>query len=256
MGRLADRVAIVTGGARGIGRAVAARLNADAARVAVLDIDERLGTETVESLHDPDAALFVACDVTSEAQVQAAVARTTDAFGSPTVLVNNAGRNAYFDARTMTERQWDEFFAVDLKAAWLCAKHVLPGMYDRGGGSIVNVSSIHALMTLPGFFPYAAAKSGLVGLTRSLAVDHGPANIRVNAVCPGVVHTPLYESFLSRSDDADATARRMAGAQPLGRIGQPEEVASLIAYLVCDEAAFITGAALSIDGGLGARFVG
>lgn len=254
--RLDGKVAIVTGGAQGIGRAIAMRLHSDGARVAVLDIDRRAGAETVDGLGATGTARFVACDVTSEAQVTSAVGETRDKLGSPSVLVNNAGRNAYFDARTMTESQWDEFFALDLKAAWLCAKHVLPSMHAMGGGSIVNISSVHALMTLPGFFPYAAAKSGLVGLTRSLAVDHGPENIRVNAVCPGVVRTPLYESFVAQADDPAETARRMAEAQPLGRIARPEEIAGLVAYLVSDEAGFITGAALSIDGGLSIRFAG
>jgi NAD(P)-dependent dehydrogenase (short-subunit alcohol dehydrogenase family) len=172
------------------------------------------------------------------------------------VLVNNAGLNATFDAATMTGTEWDAFFGVDLKAAWLCAKHALPHMLAAGGGAIVNVSSIHAAVTLEGFFPYAAAKAGLVGLTRSLALDYGPRGIRVNCVCPGFTDTRLVRESMDRAPDPEAAGRAMVAGVALGRIGAPSEVASPIAFLASDDASYVTGTTLDVDGGLTARRAG
>jgi NAD(P)-dependent dehydrogenase (short-subunit alcohol dehydrogenase family) len=172
------------------------------------------------------------------------------------VLVNNAGVNANFDAVAMTESEWDAFFGTDLKSAWLCAKHVLPHMLERGGGAIVNVSSIHASVTLEGFFPYAAAKAALTGLTRSLALDYGAHNIRVNCVCPGFTDTRLVRESMDRSPDPQAAERAMVAGVALGRIATPAEVAGTIAFLASDDASYVTGATLYVDGGLTARRAG
>lgn len=172
------------------------------------------------------------------------------------MLVNNAGRNANFDAEAMTEADWDAFFAVDLKSAWLCAKHALPHLRAHGGGAIVNVSSIHAIATLDGFFPYAAAKSALTGLTRSLALDYGPHDVRVNCVCPGFTDTRLVRESMDRSDDPSAAERAMVAGVALGRIAAPAEIAATIAFLASDEASYVTGATLYVDGGLTARRAG
>jgi NAD(P)-dependent dehydrogenase (short-subunit alcohol dehydrogenase family) len=158
----------------------------------------------------------------------------------------------------MTEAERDAVFAVDLKGAWLCAKHAIPEMRRAGGGPIVNIASIDAFMTIHGMFPYAAAKSGLVGLTRSLALDHGPDNIRVNAVCPGWPRTALVQEWFDRRPDpatveASVLAVHPLGGYPLGP-GTPAEIATFVAFLLSDEASFITGAALLIDGGLSAQF--
>ena len=164
--------------------------------------------------------------------------------------------NANFDAVAMTEAEWDRFFAVDLKAAWLGAKHALPHMLAAGGGAIVNVSSIHGFATLDGFFPYAAAKSGLVGLTRSLALDYGPHGVRVNCVAPGFVRTRLVEESLDRDEDRAAAERAMVAGVALGRIGDPAEIARVVRFLASDEASYVTGASLLVDGGLTARRAG
>jgi NAD(P)-dependent dehydrogenase (short-subunit alcohol dehydrogenase family) len=196
---------------------------------------------------------FLRCDVSAEHEVQTAIGDAVAHLGGLHVLVNNAGINSYDDATTMTEADWDRVFAVDLKAAWLCAKHALPALVGSGHGAIVNISSIHANLTIPGMFPYGAAKAGLLGLTRSLALDYGPRNVRVNAVCPGYVRTWLVEDWLELQDDPSIEGR-IVDLQPLRRIGEPAEVASLVAYLASDEASYITGATLAIDGGLSARF--
>jgi NAD(P)-dependent dehydrogenase (short-subunit alcohol dehydrogenase family) len=175
-------------------------------------------------------------------------------FGPVTGLVNNAGRNSYADAVTMTERDWDDVFSVDLKAAWLVARQVLPGMIALKRGSIVNIASIHADMTYPGFFPYAAAKSGLVGLTRSMALDMGKHQIRVNALSPGYTETFLVKEFFEKNDPG--LRQKVLDVHPLARMGQPSEIANCVAFLLSDEASFVTGANWRADGGLSARFAG
>ncbi len=170
------------------------------------------------------------------------------------ILVNNAGINAYFDATQMSEAEWDRVFAVDLKGGWLCAKYALRSMIAAGRGSIVNIASIHATMTIAGMFPYASAKSGLVGLTRSLALEYAPFGIRVNAVLPGYTRTRLVEEWLQTQRDPAEAERRTLALLPLGRIATPAEIANLIAFVASDEASAITGASLAADGGLSVRY--
>jgi NAD(P)-dependent dehydrogenase (short-subunit alcohol dehydrogenase family) len=253
--RLEDKVAVVTGGARGIGRAIVERLSADGASVVFLDVDATRGEALASAFDAEDARVeFRHCDITDEARVASAFRATIERHGHVDLLVNNAGINAHFDAAAMTVEEWEHVFAIDLRGPWLCSKHALPPMREARRGSIVNIASIHAFMTSPGMFPYAAAKSGLLGLTRNLALDEARHGIRVNAVCPGFVETRLVEDWLEAQPDPVAARREVLDAHPLGRIGKPEEIASLVAFLVSDEASFITGASVLIDGGLSARF--
>ncbi|MYH72939.1 MAG: SDR family oxidoreductase [Acidimicrobiia bacterium] len=234
----------ITGGGRGIGRAIAQRCVADGYRTAILDIDSNAATEAAAQIGS--AAVAVRCDVTDEASVKSAFERAADALGPLDGLVNNAGVNAYGTATTMTRAEWDTTFAVDLEGAWLCAREVLPSMIERNSGSIVNISSIHARLTQPGMFPYAAAKAGLLGLTRSLALDYGPMGIRVNAVSPGWTATRLaLEGAAATGIDIEAVAARHA----LGRIAQPHDVAAVVAFLLSDDSAAITGADIPVDCG-------
>jgi NAD(P)-dependent dehydrogenase (short-subunit alcohol dehydrogenase family) len=253
-GPLAGRVALVTGGARGIGLAtVEAFLEAGAA-VAFCDSDEAAGRAAAARVGGN--AAFWPADVAREADVAAFVAAAAARFGPPAILVNNAGVNANFDAVEMTEEEWDRFFGVDLKAAWLGAKHALPHMLAAGGGAIVNIASLHGFVTVDGFFPYAAAKSGLIGLTRSLALDYGPRGVRVNCVAPGFVRTRLVEASLDRAEDRAAAERAMVAGVALGRVGDPAEIARVVRFLASDEASYVTGASLLVDGGLTARRAG
>ena len=171
------------------------------------DLDPELGKSVEQQLGDH--ARFVTADVSVEADIAAMADTCTTTFGPATILVNNAGVNANFDATTMTGDDWDRFMGVDLKSAWLGAKYVLPHMREVGRGAIVNVASMHALATLEGFFPYAAAKSGLVGMTRSLALDWGPHGIRVNAVAPGYIRTRLVQDSIDRNPDPAAAEQSM-----------------------------------------------
>jgi len=255
MPRLLDKTVIVTGGARGIGRAIVAKCADEGARVVFLDFDEAAATAALSEVRTAGRAVeFLRADVTKDAEVSAAIAEVQRRHSRIDVLVNNAGVNAYFDAATMTEADWDSVFAVDLKGAWLCARHVLPLMRERRAGSIVNIASIHATLTIAGMFPYAAAKSGLVGLTRSLALDCAPQGIRVNAVSPGWTRTQLVEEWFRLQPDPAAAEAGVMRAHPMRRIATPEEVANLVAFVASDEASAITGASLAVDCGLGIQF--
>jgi len=255
MGRLDGKTALVTGGARGIGRAIVEKFAAEGAAVTFADVDEAAGREAERGVPGTAPRVrFVRADVTAEADVQRAVAAACGDGGALDILVNNAGVNAYYDAAEMTEAEWDGVLAVDLKGAWLCAKHALRTMRRAGRGSIVNIASIHATLTIAGMFPYAAAKSGIVGLTRGLALDYAPAGIRVNAVLPGWTRTRLVLDWFAMQPDPAAAEAHVNAVHPMRRIATPAEVASLVAFVASDEASAITGAALSIDCGLSARF--
>jgi NAD(P)-dependent dehydrogenase (short-subunit alcohol dehydrogenase family) len=251
---LDGEIAIVTGGSRGIGRACVEVFVAHGASVVFCDLDPDLGQSVEQEIGG--AVKFVRCDVSVEDDVAAVAQACTSTFGPASILVNNAGVNANFDATTMTGDDWDRFMGVDLKSAWLGAKYALPHMREVGRGAIVNVASMHALATLEGFFPYAAAKSGLVGMTRSLALDWGPYGIRVNAVAPGYIRTRLVQDSIDRNPDPAAAEQSMVAGIALRRIGQPVEIANAIRFLASDEASYVSGTTLHIDGGVTARRAG
>ena len=254
-GRLRGKVAVVTGGAQGIGAAIVGTFLAEGAQTAFLDWDAEQGRRTASVLtSEAVAPLFLCCDVGVAEQVEESIGQVQERYGRIDILVNNAGVAAYFDAAQMSEDDWDRVFVVDLKAVWLCARSVLPAMRAAGAGCIVNISSIHARLTSAGSFPYAAAKAGVAGLTRSLALDEGPRGIRVNAVCPGYTRTRLVQEYLDQHEDPAATERAIAGVHPLRRIAEPAEIAAVVAFLASDEASFVTGTEVYVDGGLSARF--
>jgi NAD(P)-dependent dehydrogenase (short-subunit alcohol dehydrogenase family) len=251
-GRLTGEVVLVTGAARGIGRAIALKAAEEDAAVGLLDIlPDELAT-TAEEIAATGAKVAAAVgDITDESSVRTSVDDLTDKLGPVTVLVNNAGKNAYADATAMTVDEWDSVFDVDLKGAWLMARQVLPSMIAHRHGAIVNIASIHSSLTTAGMFPYAAAKSGLVGMTRSLALDVAPHDVRVNAVSPGFIATDLLEEFFDTIPGARDSA---LAVHPLGRIGTPENVAEVVCFLASTAAAFVTGANWAVDGGLGIRY--
>ena len=251
---LKDKVVLVTGAARGIGRAIAERVVAEGGQVAALDIADAGSAVADELVAQGGRAMFARADVRLEDEVARAVRSALEHFGAIDVLVNNAGVNAYLDATAMSESDWDDVFAVDLKAAWLTCKHVLPHLMAKRSGAIVNISSIHARLTSPGMFPYAAAKAGVEGLTRSLALDYGPHNVRVNAVAPGFTRTYLVEEWLAQQPDPRAAEQAVLAQHPFGRMAEPAEVAAVVVFLASDLASAVTGAVVSVDCGHSARF--
>jgi NAD(P)-dependent dehydrogenase (short-subunit alcohol dehydrogenase family) len=254
-GRLQGKVAVVTGGAQGIGAAIVGTFLTEGAHTVFLDRDTDRGRHTAAELAAGGTApVFLPCDVSAGAEVGECTARVLAEHGRIDILVNNAGVAAYHDAARMSEDDWDAVFLVDLKAVWLCCRSVLPAMRAAGSGSIVNISSIHARLTSAGSFPYAAAKAGVSGLTRSLALDEGPRGIRVNAVCPGYTRTRLVQDYLDQHRDPAAAERAIAAAHPLRRIAEPAEVAAVVAFLASDQASYVTGSEVFVDGGLSARF--
>ena len=220
----------------------------------VFDIDSEALGALEEEVMTPDRLGAFEVNVTDFERLSKGHAAAVGRLGEVTGLVNNAGRNAYADPVAMTDEEWDAVFAIDLKAAWYCAKLVLPAMIARRGGAILNVASVHADQTFKGYFPYAAAKSGLVGLTRSLSLEVGEHQIRVNALSPGWTATELVRDYLARAPEG--TLESVLEVHPMGRIGTPAEVANCAVFLLSDEASFVTGAHWRVDGGIGARFAG
>ncbi|WP_439813815.1 SDR family NAD(P)-dependent oxidoreductase [Zavarzinia sp. CC-PAN008] len=247
-GLLAGRVGLVTGGGSGIGRATALRFAAEGARVVVADRNaDSAQSVASEIVAAGGEALAVVADVSDDAMVQAMVQGTLARFGRLDCAFNNAGIGAAELGAAgqklgeMEEAAFDRLVAINLKGVWLCLKHELGAM--QGGGAIVNTASIGGLIGLPGSGVYTATKHAVIGLTRAAAVEYGPRGIRVNAVCPGYIETPLTVDTLSRR--ADAIRPRL----PLQRVGQAEEVAALVAWLCSDQASYVSGAAYTADGG-------
>ena len=248
---LDHRVAIVTGAGMGIGRASALALARAGAAVTIADIDEAAGEKTRAEVEAAGGrALFVKTDVASFADAEAATAATVAAFGRVDILVNNAARAIGGVVDQIDEAGWNTVISTNLTSVWRFMKCVVPHMRRQGGGSIVNMSSVQSLRGFHGWAAYAAAKGGINALTQQAAVDLAPAKIRVNAVAPGTIMTPLNEKVFREAADPQELIDRWNAAHPLGRFGEAEEVADTVLFLASDRSSFITGEIIRVDGGL------
>jgi len=247
------KVAIVTGAAKGIGWGIAKVFSQKGAKVVVVDWDEEAGVKTAEELRKSGGeALYIKCDVSNEEQVIAMIDKTIETYGRIDVLVNNAGIGVYKSILDATSEDWDRCLKVNLKGVFLCSKYTVPHMQKIGKGAIVNISSVHSYATVNGVAPYAASKGGITALTRNMAIDYGPA-IRVNSIAPGWVLTPLIQSIFDSYDDPAEQQRQVEQRQVMKRIGKPEDIGYAAAFLASDDASFITGTQLFVDGGLTAQ---
>jgi NAD(P)-dependent dehydrogenase (short-subunit alcohol dehydrogenase family) len=256
MNRLAGKAALITGAGRGIGAAIATAFAREGAAVVLAELDIESARRTAAQIEAQTGArvLAVQTDVTQAASVQHAVSEGERAFGALDVLVNNAGINVFSDPLTMTDADWRRCFAVDLDGVWNGCRAVLPGMIERGAGSIVNIASTHAFKIIPGCFPYPVAKHGVIGLTRALGIEYAPRNVRVNAIAPGYIETQLTHDWWNEQPDPAAAKQATLALQPMKRIGRPEEVAMTAVFLASDEAPFINASCITVDGGRSAMF--
>jgi NAD(P)-dependent dehydrogenase (short-subunit alcohol dehydrogenase family) len=246
-----DRVAIVTGGATGIGEATARKLAGCGATVAILDIDREAGEKSAAAIAKNGGICdFFRCNVSISAEVSSAVNAAVSKHGAIDILVSNAGIQLYGDVVTTEEKEWDRLMAVNLKGCFLISKFVIPHMIRRGGGAIVIVGSVQSMTAIRNSIAYVASKHGLLGLTRALSLDYAQEGIRVNCVCPGAIDTPMLRWAANMSDDPEKVIQTCNRMHPAGRIGKAEEVADAIVYLASPMASFITGAALLVDGGM------
>jgi NAD(P)-dependent dehydrogenase (short-subunit alcohol dehydrogenase family) len=247
-----NKTAVITGGAKGIGGACSHIFHREGANVVILDTDP-LGQQVADELGG--RALFIQCDVSKETQVQSAMDQAVKRFGGIDILVNNAGVQRYSTVTETSEEEWDLVMNVNLKSAFLCAKHAIPCMLKRGSGVVINVSSVQAFISQKTVAPYTTSKTAMLGLTRSIAVDYAP-QIRCMAVCPGTIDTPMLRDAFQLSPDPQEVYHECVDMHLVKRIGTPEEVGELCVYLASDKAAFFTGQAIRIDGGLGITIAG
>jgi len=248
-GKFTGKVAFVTGAASGIGRAAALAFAHEGASVGVADVSEQGGEETVRMIEEQGGrALAVRCIVTRGADVKAALDKTVEAFGRLDFAFNNAGveQKKLAPVAELDEEEWDRIFNIDLRAVFLCMKYEIPLILKQGGGAIVNTSSGAGVIGIKGNPAYTAAKHGVIGLTRSAALDYAAQNIRVNAVCPGYIDTPMMGRFTGGTPEGRA---KVVAEEPVGRMGKPEEIAAAVVWLCSDAAAFVIGHAMVIDGG-------
>lgn len=251
-GRVAGKVALVTGGGSGIGRATALAFAREGAKVVVADVVTEGGEETVRLVNAAGGeATFVKADVAKAAEVETLIKKTVETYGRLDCAFNNAGiEGAIAPTADCTEENWDRVVDIDLKGVWLCMKYEISQMLKQGSGAIVNTASVAGLVGFQGIPAYVAAKHGVNGLTKTAALEYAKSGIRVNAVCPGVIHTPMVERAFRSSPQFGEAATAL---EPVGRLGKPEEIAEAVVWLCLDAASFVTGLPMAVDGGLVAQ---
>ena len=254
MNTLDDKIAIVTGGGKGIGRASSLRVASEGAKVAIWEKDLNAAEETSKQISESGGmSIRIECEISDKNSVSNALKETVDALGKPTHLINNAGIAHVGKATTTTEEDFDRVMNVNTKGLFLCLQAVLPALVDNGGGVILNLASIASRLGIADRFAYSASKGAALAMTLSVAKDYVDQGIRCNCLCPGRVHTPFVDGFLEKyyPDENERSEKftELSKYQPIGRMGEPEEIASLATFLCSDEASFITGSAYDVDGG-------
>lgn len=250
MSRLAGKVALITGGGTGIGRACALAFAREGARVALMGRREAPLQDTAAAIGE--GALVVAGDVSRCGDTDRAVSATVKAFGALHILVNNGAVLLPGTAESHTEAEWDETFNINVRGVWLLSRAVLPHMRRAGGGSIINISSVLGLLGARNRVAYAASKGAVTLLSKAMALDHAAEQIRVNCICPGIVETDLIADVVRKAPDPEAALRARVALHPLGRFGQPDDIAQCAVFLASAESSWLTGAAIPVDGGYSA----
>lgn len=251
--RLLNKRILVTGAAQGIGLAIVKACLSEGACVFMMDMDgDLLARELneLESAFGQDRVSGQAGDITSKDNVAATVRRAAETIGPLNALINNAGVNVFNEPLDLSDEDWERCLAINLKGAWNCAKFVLPGLLENGGGVILNIASTHAFTIIPHTFPYPVAKHALLGLTKSLGLEYAAKNIRVNALAPGYVQTQKVLDYWNSFPDPEAARQETLKLHPGGRIATPEEIAKAAVFMISDECPFMNATCLTIDGGL------
>jgi NAD(P)-dependent dehydrogenase (short-subunit alcohol dehydrogenase family) len=249
--RLKDKVAVVTGASTGIGRASAVLFAREGARVVIGDVNDAEAEQTLRQGREGGGDVqYVRCDVQRTADVNALIQAAVDQYGRVDVLFNNAGKNFFGKVHETSDEDWDACLSLNLGGIFRGMRAVIPHMIRQGGGSIINTASIQAIVAFPNFAAYEAAKGGIVALTRQAALDYGPNKIRVNAICPGVVRTPMNPEMWDTSRDGGAVLQHWSKETPIQRVGEAEDIANMALYLASDDSAWTTGQYFLVDGGL------
>ena len=250
-GRIQDKIAIITGAGSGIGEATAIKFSQEGARVVIAEINSKNGKKVADLINDKHGtAAFIETDVSMNSSVKQMVEKTVGLYGPPDILINNAGIAVFDDPLKLSEEDWKKCFSVDLDGVWYGCQHTLPYMLEKKKGSIVNIASVHSFQIIPKCFPYPVAKHGVLGLTRALAVDYADKGIKINAISPGYIFTPINEWFFNTKPDPAAAKRETENLHPINRLGTSEEIANAALFMSSDECNFMIGANVVIDGGI------
>ena len=249
--KLLEKVAIITGGTSGIGLAIAQLFSKEGANVVLVGRDEKKGNRALNNtLGNVHKAVFIKTDVSNSEAVSNMVDKTIQNYGKIDILINNAGINILGTVVDTTEKIWDEIIDINLKGVFLCCKYTIPYMLKAGKGSIINLGSINSFMAFENEVAYDASKGGVLMFTKATALDYAKNNIRVNCICPGAIKTPQLQAVINESSDPEELEDGMIKKHPVNRLGRPDEVARLALFLASDDSSFITGAAITVDGGI------